>query len=130
MLSDIHIGKNQIVVQFRSFKHSQGILSTHNISAKPESHTCPLRTLSAFLTLRGAHPGPLFTTPNKSAVNCRDFANELRTVVLHLGLNEKRYTPHSFRIGGASSLAAAGASDAQIRQAGRWASSAFLNYIR
>ena len=128
--SDAHLDRDKIIIQFRSFKHSQGALSTHTITAKPGSPACPLRSMSNFMIFRGNKPGPLFTTTNNKAVGRRDFAKELRSVIQFLGMDIKRYTPHSFRIGGASSLAAAGASDAQIRQAGRWASSAFLNYIR
>ena len=86
--------------------------------------------MSKFLALRGRSQGPLFTTVHATAVDRRVFSAELRTVIQKLGLDPKRYTSHSFRIGAASSLAAEGESDAQIRQAGRWASSAFLSYIR
>ncbi len=46
------------------------------------------------------------------------------------GLDPKRYSSHSLRIGGASALAAAGAPDYIIQLMGRWKSTAFLKYIR
>jgi hypothetical protein len=46
------------------------------------------------------------------------------------GLDPKRYSSHSLRIGGASALAAAGAPDYIIQLMGRWKSTAFLKYIQ
>ena len=40
------------------------------------------------------------------------------------------YALHSGRIGGATQLAAQGASDIQIQRAGRWKSLAFMGYVR
>lgn len=42
----------------------------------------------------------------------------------------KRFTPHSLRYGGASTLAAANIPDYQIQMAGRWRSDAFMIYIK
>ena len=41
-----------------------------------------------------------------------------------------RINTHSFRIGGASALAAAGVPVAQIQILGRWSSDCFIKYIR
>ena len=130
MLLDVKVETGRIIFQFRFYKHSQGVQSTHNIPALPGSLSCPVENMSKFLALRGRSQGPLFTTVYATAVDRRVFSAELRTVIQKLGLDPKRYTSHSFRIGAASSLAAEGESDAQIRQAGRWVSSAFLSYIR
>jgi len=46
------------------------------------------------------------------------------------GFDEKRFSSHSLRIGGASALAAAGAPSWVIQLTGRWKSLAFLQYIR
>ena len=40
------------------------------------------------------------------------------------------YSPHSFRIGGATSLAIAGATDYTIKNAGRWSSTSYQLYTR
>ena len=42
----------------------------------------------------------------------------------------KRFTPHSLRYGGASTLAAANIPQYKIQMAGRWKSDAFLIYIK
>ena len=47
-----------------------------------------------------------------------------------MGLDHRRFTSHSLRIGGASALAAAGMPDWFIKKMGRWKSLAFLQYIQ
>ena len=42
----------------------------------------------------------------------------------------KRFTPHSLRYGGASTLAAANIPEYKIQMAGRWKSNAFMIYIK
>jgi len=57
------------------------------------------------------------------------FNSELRKIAMHFGLDQSRYSFHSIRIGGATTLAAAGKSDHYIKKMGRWKSLAFLEYI-
>ena len=45
------------------------------------------------------------------------------------GFDPKRFSTKSLRIGGATTLAAAGASELMIKQMGRWKSLAFMQYI-
>ena len=46
------------------------------------------------------------------------------------GLDYSNYHGHSFRIGAATSAAAAGIPDHAIKMLGRWDSSAYLLYVR
>ena len=55
---------------------------------------------------------------------------EVQQALQKAGLPEKNYTGHSFRIGAATTAAAAGVEDAMIQALGRWKSLAFLTYIR
>lgn len=43
--------------------------------------------------------------------------------------DSSRYTPHSFRIGGATAAAASSYPESTIQEAGRWKSSAFATYV-
>ena len=54
----------------------------------------------------------------------------LKKMAVAYGLDPRRVSSHSLRIGGASALAAAGVPDYVIRDMGRWKSLAFLTYIR
>ena len=58
---------------------------------------------------------------------CRERWREALTAI---GLDPAQYVGHSFRIGAATTGAAAGIEDSTIQALGRWSSSAFLSYIR
>ena len=56
--------------------------------------------------------------------------NEIvKTVATEMGMDPVRYSSHSFRIGGATVLAAANFPDYVIQNMGRWKSLAFLHYL-
>ena len=54
----------------------------------------------------------------------------LKQLAVAMGLDPRRISSHSLRIGGAAALAAAGMPDYVIMNMGRWRSLAFLAYIR
>ena len=54
----------------------------------------------------------------------------LRQLAVAVGLDPRRISSHSLRIGGAAALAAAGMPDYVIMNMGRWKSLTFLTYIR
>ena len=91
----------------------------------------PVRCISCHSTGHEVlYKAPRFFTANGEAVQNRTFSEKLRTALNFIGLPTTRYTPYSFRIGGTSEMALQGASELQIKQAGRWASNAHLSYIR
>ncbi len=51
-------------------------------------------------------------------------------LLVMIGVNPKGYTPHSYRSGGATSLALNGISEGVIQRAGAWKSSCYKRYIR
>ena len=65
----------------------------------------------------------------KDMISYDFFNSELRKIATKFGLDQSRYSFHSLRIGGPTTLAAAGKSDHCIKKMGRWKSLAFLEYI-
>jgi hypothetical protein len=94
------------------------------------SSTCPVRAVIQYLHARGQSTGPLFLFRNGLPVTGAFFRDRLRQCLLMIGLDPPHYKGHSFRIGAASTAAAAGLTDTQIQRLGRWSSDAFLRYIR
>lgn len=129
-LRHIHIMASSLHINFEKFKHSKGKTSQHNIQAESGSLACPVTCLRRYLLVRGQKEGPLFLRVDGTAVTRREFQADLRRHLAHWGYPVQRYNTHSFRIGAATHMAQKGASDAQIRQAGRWASNAFTAYTR
>lgn len=79
------------------------------------------------------HPNdPIFAeTDDRTRAVTRDLLIlELREVLRKAGHNPNDYNGHSFRKGGAQSLAAAGVRDNVIKVAGRWTSECYQRYIK
>jgi hypothetical protein len=58
-----------------------------------------------------------------------EFSARLNQTLTSIGLTGANMRPHSFRIGAATSAAAAGVPDDQIQRLGRWKSDAYRRYI-
>ena len=90
-----------------------------------------LDLLDLYPELSGSAPLMQTRTANGWKVITRTVATKaLRRMVSSLGRDPMQYALHSGRIGGATQLAAQGASDIQIQRAGRWKSLAFIGYVR
>ena len=84
---------------------------------------CPVKSLLAYLAVRGPEPGPLFVFRDGSPLSRRCLVAAIRGELAASGVDVSRFNGHSFRIGAA---AACGLEDSLI---GRWKSSAFTRYI-
>jgi hypothetical protein len=74
---------------------------------------------------------PLFRDPSTNKPLSYQFMLETtRALVGSIGLTPSEYGTHSFRIGGATALFAAGATDTVIRTMGRWSSDIHRLYVR
>ena len=99
----------------------------------------PVRDLSAMLTfrrqssnllLRALPSDFLFITSRGKPVDIEIFNVILDRVCSVAGLDRSRITPHSLRIGGATSLIQRGIPDVVVQMLGRWNSDAYRSYVR
>jgi len=74
-----------------------------------------------------SHSGSVFSKP--WALTRSYFNKLIKLSAKTCGFDPARFTTHSCRIGGATLLAAAGHPNHYIQHAGRWRSTAFLDYI-
>ena len=91
---------------------------------------CPVAALFSYIEVRGLQPGPLFVWQNGQQLTRQVLVNRIREALSSVGVDPAPYSGHSFRIGAATSAAAAGVEDAVIKILGRWSSSAYLAYVR
>ncbi|VDI64285.1 Hypothetical predicted protein [Mytilus galloprovincialis] len=67
---------------------------------------------------------------NNAPLSRDTFIARLRESLFRLGYNDSKFCGHSFRIGAATSAAAAGVEDHIIQTLGRWSSDCYIRYIR
>lgn len=98
----------------------------------PGSTVCPLDALLAAMAsaVDQSPEAPLLQNGRGQPLRSDYLRGELKRRAGLIGLRKRWYNGYSLRIGGASEMAAAGASPAVIKDAGRWKSDAFLLYTR
>eukprot|EP00731_Ephydatia_muelleri_P012479 Em0006g1373a len=92
---------------------------------------CPVVALLTYLAVRKGHDtGPLFQLKDGRPLTKPAFVDRIKDTLTKAGIDRSSYAGHSFRIGAATSAAAAGVEDSMIQTLGRWKSSAYLVYVR
>ena len=131
-LSDISVDNTAspsvLYVSIKASKTDQffkGAVLAIGLSGTP---VCAVRAVSHSLHLRGSTPGPLFLLPNGHPLSRQLLSTFLQDRLKLCGF-PGHYAPHSFRIGAATTAAAAGLPDHLIKALGRWRSEAYQTYI-
>jgi hypothetical protein len=98
---------------------------------KNSSVSCPFTAFDRYhaLSSHKSDDWPVFTLKDGSKVDRAWVTNRLRSRLAAMGMNANDYSGHSFRKGGASSLAERGVPDSTIKQMGRWKSVAYQRYV-
>ena len=112
--------------------HHSATLRLHSLGQEHKD-ICPVRLMLSYLQVRPAFQNdqPLFLHLDRSPLTENQFAHVFRACLDFAQVPGVRaYSSHSFRIGGATALAAQGIEEEQIKQAGRWRSDAYKSYVR
>ena len=102
------------------------------VIGRSHSHVCPISAMKAHLAVKepSLDLGPLFKYTNGSPLTRDKLTREIRTLLPMGGLNSSEFAGHSFRIGAATTAAAAHLPPWLIKVLGRWSSDCFEKYIR
>ena len=93
--------------------------------------TCPVVSLNKFLSFAKQAPTqPLFCFQDGTFLTRLSLTSHLRYLLTAAGYNADTYGSHSFRIGAATTAAAADLPTWQIQALGRWTSTCYTRYIR
>ena len=77
------------------------------------------------------HSTPLFRNPaTDTPLSYHQVLETTRTLMFAIGEDPSQFGTHSYRIGGATALFAAGANETVIRTMGRWSSDLHRLYVR
>jgi hypothetical protein len=133
-MSDIQIHKDVVHLRLKISKTDpfrKGILIK---LFKNSSNTCPHKACSNYLKLRLQHNpaphDPLFITKTGMPLSRNYFISLFRDTLMKIGIDPQAFSGHSFRIGAATSAAAAHIEDHLIKVLGRWSSDSYCRYIR
>ena len=101
------LGPKQLIVQIKqsktdSFRHGVTLWL-----GKTDCTICPVTGILPYLAARGPRPGSLFITSNRTCVTRQFFYSLLSTLLIRIGLPQKHFNTHSFRIGAVTSAKAA-----------------------
>lgn len=113
-----------------SYKHSDGITAKLHLKKGSNRVIDPVRALYKYLKIRPRTSGPLFINSLGLPISSKTFATIFALTVQYSGLDSRFITPHSLRIGGATLASQLNFTDIQVKNLGRWKSSAYHKYIR
>ena len=130
-IDDISWGHQCLFINLKRSKSDKERKGCSVAIARSNSKFCPFSSLYHYLGLRKASSAnePLFVSHSGLPMSRAWFASRFRLLCSWCGLDPKRYTPHSLRIGGATAMAQF-VSPATLKSMGRWSSSAFERYVR
>ena len=100
------------------------------VVARCSSLLCPVSAMQQYFILAQPQPGPLFSFQSGRFLTRCAVTHLFRDSARSAGLPYKSLKGHSFRIGAASTAAAAGLPDWLIKVLGRWSSDCYQLYIR
>ncbi len=127
---DNHTSPCMIQIHLKQSKCDQVGAGVDIVIGVTGTELCPVAAILKFIEVRGSQPGAFFLNSESKPVAKSWFVNQIREVLVAMGVPEQNYAGHSFRIGAATTAAMAGVEDSTIQTLARWHSSEFLQYIR
>ena len=125
---NVTVHKDAMEILIKGSKTDQFRKSTTLHLPRLGTATCPVRAIKKFLNQsKNRSTLPLFTFHNGRFLTHLDVST---TLLAGVEDNASPYSSHSYRIGAATTAAAAGLPDSQIQTLGRRHSSACKSYIR
>ena len=82
------------------------------------------------MAMRRPSKGPLFLFEDGHPLTRERFVAKVREVLQQIGIDQSKYSGHSFRIGAATTAARTGIQDSLIKTLGRWENVAYQLYVR
>ena len=128
--SDIQFSTTTITIDLRQSK-TDPFRRGHTIAIRATStSTCPVRAINCFAEVSTLRSGSLHYGGRFTPLSRDQLTEVLRHLLQQAGHQQHLYSSHSFRIGAATTAAAAGLPAWLIKSLGRWSSDAYQRYIQ
>lgn len=127
---DSQTNPQTVILRIKASKTDQHRVGVNIFLGRTNNDLCPVAAVLSYISRRGTADGPLFHFQNGSPLTRDAFVKEIRSALRLASVDTEHYSGHSFRIGAATSAAAAGVEDAVIKILGRWQSTAYLQYVQ
>ena len=127
---DSHTNPQILTIHLRHSKTDQLGAGQYIHLGRTNDALCPVSAILSYMAIRPCTTNKLFVFQDGSLLTRHRLVLHLREAIAAIGLDPGAFAGHSFRIGAASTAAAAGVPESLIQQAGRWKSEAFRAYIR
>ena len=129
--SDLHRTADGYQVHIRQSK-TDLFRSGAVVTVLPSGDLSPsaVSALDSYLATQGPTERTSSVPPPDSCSYLPGLNHLIRDLASRCGVEPRRYSSHSFRIGAASAAAAAGIPDWRIQALGRWSSECYWRYIR
>ncbi len=97
---------------------------------KTDNEVCAVQAVQRYLLISPYQEGPFFRYKTGSPLSRTSFTQDIRALLSKSGLSSSEFAGHSFRIGAATSAAAAQMPSWLIKTLGRWTSDCYERYVR
>ena len=118
-----------LVVTLKASKTDPFRLGVSVYLGKTDQPLCPIAAVLAYMVARGDREGAFFHFADGRLLTRTRFVTAVRAALTEQGVDARRYSGHSFRIGAATTAAARGIPDHLIKIMGRWESAAYQLYV-
>ena len=133
--SDVNVREAPLRVELvlrhsKTDQHGHGYVLSIPALENGNALLCPVQATLNYLASCTVPHTSFLSHYDGSPLTRYQFTAVLRRALDFVGLNDDRFTSHSFRIGAATSAAMAGVAEDSIKVMGRWKSGAYRRYIR
>lgn len=129
LVSDVTLKQSRLNINIKTSKTDPFHHGCSIRLSQTNTVTCPVNALTDFLRMHPTQQGPLFTYSDGTFLTRRRLNSILKLALSPLASSQRSVSTHSFRIGAATTAAAAGFLRWLIQQLGRWNSDCFRSYI-
>ena len=132
LTGDVQILNHSISLRVRASKTDQKQRGQTVLIGCTRASACPVDLLASYIMHARQLPrtAPLFQWKDGTYLTPSKFTTVLKQALTAVGANQRHFSTHSLRIGGATAAATAGIEPSIIQELGRWRSQCFRRYTR